>query len=235
MGVMPRKQKRFLQRLVEEFQAAGRLTFSVGDLCQRGIERNGALLAAIRRYAATGAIRRISPRSDFFIIVPPEFRAMGAPPVEWWLGDYMAHLKTPYYVGLLSAAALHGSAHFAVMETQVVVPGAMRPLSVGRVRVRFFVKAAVTAAPVETRSNLWGAVEVSTPEATLLDLLRYNRSIERTALIVGDLAKKCRPADLRKALDAANDPPSAQRLGYLFETSGHDDLAKTIEKWLSSR
>jgi hypothetical protein len=119
---------------------------------------------------------------------------MGAPPVEWWLGDYMAHLKTPYYVGLLSAAALHGSAHFAVMETQVVVPGAMSPLSVGRAHVRFFVKSTVTAAPVETRSNLWGAVEVSTPEATLLDLLRYIGSIERTALIVGDLAKNCRPA-----------------------------------------
>jgi len=101
--------------------------------------------------------------------------------------------------------------------------------------VRFFVKAAVTAVPVETRSNLWGAVGVSTPEATLLDLLRYNGGIERTALIVGDLAKKCRPAGLRKALDAAHDPPSAQRLGYLFETLGDNDLAKTIEKWLSPR
>src|SRR4051812_40590428 len=127
---MQRKRKHFLQRLVDDFQAAGRMTFSVDDLRERGIERDRALLAAIRRYAATGAIRRISPRSDFFIIVPPEFRAMGAPPVEWWLGDYMAHLKAPYYIGLLSAAALHGSAHFAVMETQVVVPGALRPLSV---------------------------------------------------------------------------------------------------------
>ena len=233
----PKHHRGFVPRFVEEVQARGRLTFTLSEIKARRIDEGRALEAALRRHAASGAIRRVSRKGGFFIIVPPEFRAMGAPPLDWWLDDYMAHLRLPYYLGLLSAAEWHGSAHFAVMGSQVMVSRRLKPVEVGRTRIRFFLKARAEATPKVRRDNLWGSVAISTPEATLLDLLRYSPGggIDRITLVAADLAKSCRVPALKAALDAADDTASAQRLGFLLEQLGRKNLTGTIATWLSNR
>jgi len=42
-----------------------------------------------------------------------EYRVAGAPPASWYIDDFMKAVGTPYYVGVLTAAALHGAAHQA--------------------------------------------------------------------------------------------------------------------------
>lgn len=225
----------FVAEFVEEVQSEGRLVFTSAELEARG-KIGEALEAGLRRHAATGAIRRISPRSPIFVIVPPEYRTMGAPPVEWWLDDVMARLGQQYYLGLLSAAAAHGSSHFAVMQTQVVTTKWLRPITVGRTKVRFFQKDNVVGTPFETRQNLWSPLNVSAPEATVIDLLRLKPcGIAHTALILSDLTHAFRKGRLRGSLDASGETAAAQRLGWLLETLGNDSLAGVVENWLSSR
>ena len=62
---------------------------------------------------------------------------MGAPPPSWYIDDLMRNEGRPYYVGLLSAAELHGASHQAVMEFQVVTDKQMPELHVGRSRIAF--------------------------------------------------------------------------------------------------
>src|SRR5260221_6226438 len=50
------------------------------------------------------------PRRGFYLIVDPEHRQLGALPPASWIDDLMHFHHIPYYVGLLSAAALHGAA-----------------------------------------------------------------------------------------------------------------------------
>ena len=234
---MPKHDRGFVARFVQEVQARGSLTFSLDEIAARRADHGRALEAALRRHAATGAIRRVTRKSGFFVIVPPEFRAMGVPPLDWWLDDYMTHLGVPYYLGLLSAAAWHGSSHFAAMESQVMAARRLKPITVGRTRIRFFLKTRAEATPTERRGNPWGAIVVSTPEATLLDLLRYpaGGGIGRVALIAADLAGSCRASGLKAALDAADDMPAAQRLGFLLDHLGEKALSGAIERWLSRR
>jgi hypothetical protein len=231
-----RQPQRFLGRSIDEIQARGHLTFTVDQLTTQGIERGPATSAALCRYARSGAIRRISRKSDFFLIVPPEYRQMGCPPVEWWIDEYMTYLDLPYRVGLLSAAAAYGSSHFALMEYQILIPTFMRPISIGRMKLHFFVKSTIDQTPAETLHNPWGKILVATKEATLLDLLRYRvANITRISLIAADLAPHFRPAELKLAMDAVADTPSAQRLGFLMEKMGRHRLADVIEHWLEAR
>ena len=223
----------FVADFVASVQGSGRLTFSVSDIALQTSVAGANLQAALLRHAATGAITRISRKADFFVIVPPEYRALGAPPVEWWLGDLMGHSGLSYYLGLLSAAEAHGSAHFAVMETQVVTSRWLRPLEIGRTRLRFFAKSDLLHVPTENRHNQWGTVAVSEPEPTVLDLLRYRPcGIERTAMILADLARSFRKDRLVQSLNAADDTPSAQRLGYLLERHGASRSADVVKAWL---
>ena len=127
-----------LAHFIEAVQAGGRLFFSADEIPQA--EGSRAVEAALRRLVAKGTIRRLLTKSPAFVIVPPEHRNMGLPPIDWWLDDLMRYLGQGYYLGLLSAAATMGSSHFAVMETQVVTTKWLRPIEIERLRIRFFQK-----------------------------------------------------------------------------------------------
>lgn len=231
-----RSPRSFVAGFVEAVQSGGRLSFSLRDVERATGAASTRLRSALYRLAASGAIIRITPKADFFLIVPPEYRSLGVPPVEYWLDDFMAHFRLPYYLGLLSAAEAYGSAHFAVMETQVATQRWMRSITVGRTRLRFFQKPNIAATPIERRQNLWGQLAVSSPEATVIDLLHFEAcSIGRVALILEDLVKSFRVTRLIAALTAADDTPTAQRLGYLLQRAGADRLASAIEFWLRNR
>lgn len=49
----------------------------------------------------------------------------------------MHHLDQPYYVGLLSAAAIHGASHHQPMAFQVVTDKPTREMHAGKVTIRF--------------------------------------------------------------------------------------------------
>src|SRR5262249_3482365 len=122
-------------------------------------------------------VTRVSPRQPFYLIVGPEHRAIGAPPVEWWLHDYFAWLEQPYYLALQSAAISLGSNPQALQVTQVMTKTARRVLEVGRIRVQFFVKCTVEQTPTQSVTNAFAPLKVSTPEATVFDLIRYSGRI----------------------------------------------------------
>jgi hypothetical protein len=233
---MPKHQRGFVASFVDDVQAQGRLTFGTQEITSAGGPSGEALQKALHRLRVLGRIQRVSRKSDFFVIVPPEFQALGAPPSEWWLNDVMEHLGLPYYVGLLTAAQWYGSSHFAVMETQVVVPMNRRPIMVGRTRVRFFASANVHITPVEVRTNQWASVRVSTPTATLLDLIQHHQvGMDRLALVAADLAPRITPENLIAGLNAAGSVPTAQRLGFVFEHMGERDLADVVADWIDDK
>jgi len=224
-----------VESFVEGYQANGRLAFCEAEIVDQ-IPAPRAISEALRRLQDAGKVRRISRKSDFFVIVPPEFRETGAPPVDWWLDDLMKHLGLAYHVGLMTAAAWHGSSHFALMETQVIVPANRKPLRVGRTVIRFFASAAVRAAPVEFRTNQWGRVKVGTPATTLVDIAEHRGfGPDRLVMVAADLMPKLDSSGMIAALDASGSVPTAQRIGYVVDRLGASSLARGIEKWIGGR
>jgi predicted transcriptional regulator of viral defense system len=191
--------------------------------------------SALSRLRAQGFITPVARGSGLWLIVPPEHIDRRAPPVLWWLHDYLTEKEDSYQLALLSAAQAHGSSHFAVLETQVFIPVSRRVLQVGPFRLRFFVKQALAQSPTVTLSTEKSRVRVSSVATTLIDLLRHAPAIggvERAALILGDLAPKLDTADTSESLEAAGDVAAAQRFGYLLELYGHNRHANRVEKWL---
>jgi hypothetical protein len=132
--------------LLDEAQARGRLVVSVDEL----VASSKLTPLAVKRQLEHVAERvtRLPGRPSSYLIVPPEHRARGAPPMDSWLGDYFRLREQPYYLGLLSAAAMHGSSHQAVQVTQVMTLPPMRPMQVGRLLIQFHVKASLERTPL---------------------------------------------------------------------------------------
>jgi hypothetical protein len=231
---MPEHRRGLLSSFLEDIQSKGRLSFSEAELPQLRSEK--AVVQALVRQQAMGKVRRILRKPAFFVIVPPEFRQQGVPPIDWWLDDLMKHLGVPYYVGLLTAAQWHGSSHFPVMETQVVVPTNRDPITAERTVIRFFASAHVQETPVETRTNMWASVRVGTPAATLVDLAEHRHfGADRLVMVTNDLLSKLTAADITAALNAGAHIQTAQRLGFLLERAHAPALADTVEQWIGRK
>ena len=172
---------------------------------------------ALNRLIHHGVIA--SPARGFYIIVPPEYRALGCLPAEQFIPALMQRLGEPYYAGLLSAAQYHGAAHHRPQEFQVLLARARRPIRCGRVRVAFVVRKRLKDVSVQDFNTPRGAIRVSTPEATAVDLVGYHRAaggLDHVATLLSELAEQLDPQELVAAAQTA--PRTwAQRLGYLLE------------------
>src|SRR5271170_6357129 len=123
---------------IDSLLASGRVAFPLAAL----VKETGLSVAAARNQLLRlkDRVTRVSPRQQFFLIVSPEHRAVGAPPVAWWLHDYFQWLGEPYYLALQSAASSLGSNPQALQVTQVMTKISRRAVEVGRIRIQFFVK-----------------------------------------------------------------------------------------------
>ena len=74
-----------------------------------------------------------------------------------------------YYIGLLSAAELHGAAHQRPQVFQVMVEQQVTDRDFGRVKLRFYSRAKLDRFPTVLPNSAKGQVRVATPETTALD------------------------------------------------------------------
>lgn len=178
----------------------------------------------LSRLAAKGLL--IRPVKGLYVIVPPEYQAVGAPPPLWYIDTLMQHLGLSYYVGLLSAAALHGADAQAAQELQVITTRPLPTKELGRGRIRWIVKHTIDEEAVQEMTTRTGTVRVSTPEATAMDLVRYDRYagyLDHVATVLADLASHLNVDRLAKM--ARHDRAAARRLGYLLDQIGCGTLA----------
>lgn len=213
---------------VESLQASGRYTFTSKDLRQLPGRSAVAVESALRRLEQKGRIQR--PRRGFYVIVPVEYRSAGCPPATWFVADLMRFLGQSYYVGILSAAALHGAAHQQPMAFQVVTERPTRPASAGRVRVEFHRSRILKRTPVIELPTETGRIRVASPEATAFDLVRYPAAAgywSNLVTVLGELAERLDPGALVRCA-GHHAPPDVQRLGYLLERIGRQELADRL-------
>lgn len=227
---------RDLSDYVDHLQSSGRYTF----LKQEAIAALGvseiAFQSSVRRLAAKGRI--VIPRRGFYVIVPIEYRQAGAPPPSWFIDDLMKFHGLPYYVGLLSAAALHGAAHQQPQEFQVITETSLRPITVGRTRIRFILKWHLAETPTTEVKTETGAMRVSTPEATALDLVRYMGKaghLGNVATVLSELSERISPERLVEAAQTEIELSIVQRVGFLLDHFASPRVAAPLAEWLATK
>jgi predicted transcriptional regulator of viral defense system len=183
--------------------------------------------AAIRRLKERGRVA--DPHRGFHVIVLPDYRHLGCLPAEQFVPHLMQHLGEPYYVGLLSAAELHGVRRRR-HAFQVMLKINRKPIECGEVRVQFVARKDLERTSTVEKAGPWGPLRVSSPEATALDLVGHAEQcggLEQVVSVLPELAAKLEP---QKLLAAARLCPIAwaQRLGYLLDLTQQRKLGNAL-------
>ncbi|MBW1806905.1 MAG: type IV toxin-antitoxin system AbiEi family antitoxin [Deltaproteobacteria bacterium] len=220
---------------IEHLQSLGLYTFTRAQAESETGRSFVATQTALRRLKEQGRI--VSPRRGFYVVVPFEYRAANSPPANWFIDDMMLYLDQPYYVGLLSAAAIHGAAHQQPMVFQVMTNKPTREIRSGKVAIQFSMSCKIEHMPVTEKQTETGTMRVATPETTAFDMVRYQAAaghLSNAATVLAELAE-CIDAQALVSIAQLVRLPDVQRLGYLLDAVGESDLAGPLAKWLDTQ
>jgi predicted transcriptional regulator of viral defense system len=223
-----------LSEYVLDLQSQGRYCFTSAEVARAIGGTAVSREAALRRLRQKTRIATM--RRGFHVVIPVEYRTMGSPPASWFIDPLMRHLRHSYYVGLLTAAAMHGAGHQQPQVFQVVTDVPMRPIQAGRVRLEFHRNRHLHQVSTQQIQTETGSMCISTPETTAIDVVHLAHAagqMDNVATGIRELSEKMAPEALLKAARPAS-RADVQRLGFLLETLGLDALAKPLADCVAS-
>lgn len=218
-------------RYIDSLTANGEISFTVENFCRTlGVNRNAGLTALGRLKKQ----RKIaSPSRGYYLILTPEFRKKGCLPADFFIDDLMHHLKTDYYVSLLSAAVYYGAAHQQPQMLQVMLHDKKKNIQCEAVCIEFIKNAFLNQTPINKIKTRTGYMNVSTPEGTAIDMLRYMRQaggLNRIVTILDELAESINIQLLQQLAEASKEHFWINRLGYIFDKLGKAHLTEALFK-----
>lgn len=232
----PNKSSKWDQFFIE-LQSQGRYAFSFEELRNRFKLSEKTLLQGLYRYKIKKQIAQI--RKGFYVIIPPNYSNQGMLPPYLFIDDLMKSLDKPYYVALLSAAALYGAAHQQPMEYFVMAETpAPRSINNQKLKVSFFSKNSWAQDDIVQKTTDAGYLHVSSPELTALDLLGYvdKIGINRAVTVLQELVQAMKVTTLSKTAKRYSNTPVIQRLGYILDkVLGEEKLADSLLRILNGR
>lgn len=114
----PSNTNNYLEDYLIKVRSKGKYSFTWSEAKAQFDISDKALNQSIYRLKTKKRVAQI--RKGFYAIIAPEYSNSGMIPVHLFIDDIMKSLNIHYYVGLISAAALHGTAHQQPMEYFVI-------------------------------------------------------------------------------------------------------------------
>jgi predicted transcriptional regulator of viral defense system len=225
-----------LLKYIESLHQAGRYSFLKSEAAKALEVSDAALKLSLARLCAKKKISSV--RRGFYVIVPLEYALSGILPPDWFIDDLMKFLNKEYYVGLLSAAAIHGVAHQQPQEFQVIVPIHIRSIHSHKLRIRFFKKKGMRQVTPKLAKTATGYIKISDCAQTMLDLVVYSKQIgglDTILPIIKELSESVTGALLLTAAQNELNLAYVQRLGALLDKIDRVDLTNDMSKWLESK
>lgn len=222
---------------IDDLQRHGKCSFTIQHAQAALNKSRKAIYSSIEHMRIKNELA--SPAKGFYVIVPPEYRALGCLPAEHFIPYLMEYWECSYYVGLVTAASYHGATHQAAQTYQVIIQGHGRPpIHCGKIKIQFISNRHLNETPVQSVSTAKCILKVSTPEATAMDLLNYphqSGGLNHIATILAELQESMRPENLLMLAKAQSTLAWKQRLGYLLDVVGALKLARVLEKHIAQQ
>ena len=200
--------------------AQGRHAFSL-DAIRKAFPNHSAIAIkyALKRLVDKGQL--ISIHKGYYLIISPQYKSRGVLPPSLYLDDFMKELGRPYYMGLLSAAAIHGAAHQQPQEFFVVTNfPALRSTQKKGLKINYISKSEMPVKLLDTRKTASGYLKISNPILTAVDLVQFSKrsgGMNRVATVLHELIEIIQPPSINEYLLEIAPLAVLQRLGYILE------------------
>ena len=217
---MPKQINKNVSQWIEALEKRGRISFSLYQLENELPDCSGvAIRSALKRLSRKGKV--VSFHKGFYLIISAQYATRGILPAALFMDNFMKYLNRSYYVGLLSAAALFGSAHQQPQEYFVMTDfPVLRPSLKKGLKVNFISKRNIENRLLKERKTETGYLKVSSACLTACDLVQYEKragGLGRVAVVLNELVDEMDPKEFDAVFFSSVPTATVQRLGYLVE------------------
>jgi len=192
-------------------------SFSLEDLYDNSTKSKKALKSELKRLSDKKEI--VNLRHGFYLILPPRYRNIESLPLELYINKLFEYLKKPYYVGCLSAARFHGSAHQQIQKDYIIsIPPPIRD-TFKTANIKFLTCNHWPEFNVEKRKSEAGYYNISSPVLTIVDLINYQSQLgglNKLFTVIQELSEELELNELKDLLKWYPYKSTLQRLGYLL-------------------
>jgi len=176
------------------------------------------------------------PKKGFYVIIPTPDQVRGFIDPIYYIDNLMKFLNSNYYIGLLSAAQRYGAAHQQPQALQIISERQIQPVTKPGAHIRFYKKLHFPDSKyIQPMKTDTGYVNISSPELTAFDLIRYPHAsgqIHNITTVLIELEESIKVSNFKSFLQAAHDHAAIQRLGYLFDFLGIEKLSRICHDWI---
>lgn len=217
----PERSYNQIANWTDSILAIGRYGFSLTELKKKNAGHSEAAIKfSLSRLVEKGKLLPIY--KGYYLIIPPQYSVQGILPPVLYMDAMMRHLQRPYYLALLSAAALHGASHQQPQEYFVMTNfPVLRPTQKRGQKVNYISIKKIPEALIEKRNTEAGYLNISNAALTACDLVQFEKrvgGINRVATVLNELVEVIKPEDFSSILIHQSHVTTLQRLGYLLES-----------------
>jgi len=204
---------------IEDLPKMGKNSFALSEVKELFPQKPSEQIKnALNRLVSSGKIASVW--RGFYVIVSPDYGLKGSVPPTEYIDHLMTYLEKDYYVSTLSAATLHGAAHQKPHVFTFVCDQILHSKEKNGIHLIPLIKKRIPHKYIERKNVKSGAINVSTPELTAVDLLLYplkSGGLGNILTILADLSESIDMACLGKDFFDSVPASVIQRLGYLLD------------------
>ena len=203
---------------IKEQEQRGVTTFSFQQIrCVFQKRSEKTLKTDVNRLTLSKRIQNVY--KGFYVIIPTQYQLKGVVPPSYYINELMEYLGKPYYVGLLSAAAIYGASHQRAMMTQIVTTGPRPRTSNKNTLLNWNYRQQIPKELIESRNAEMGRIYYSSAELTAVDIIQFATNIggyQRATTVLAELIDIIDMSKMEKVIPYTT-TTAMQRLGYLLE------------------
>ena len=203
---------------VYDQEIRGNYTFSQEEVVAALPDKSkGNIKTTLGRLIKRGRLQSVY--NGFYVIVPVHYQLKGVIPPTYYIDNLMRYINKPYYISLLSAAAMHGAAHQRAMYTQIMTVPPRKNETRKNPLLDWNYRQNMPTEFLLSKNAEMGGLWVSSLELTTIDLVQFAHNVggyQRAATVLAEL---CTDLTVEKivAILPYTTIATIQRLGYLLE------------------
>jgi len=225
------------EQIIDDYLSRGKYSFMLKEFRDVAGSTAVAVKRGLAKLTTKGKVKSI--KKEFYVIITPEYKHSGLPPATHYLDALTKSYPKKYYLGLLSAAALHGAGHQQPQQTMVIIPKPpLRQIRVKNQEINFITKASFPSLGIEAKNVRTGILQVSDPALTAMDLIQFDKhcgTLVRVHEVLSELIEAITLADLSTVLENKIKTTVLQQAGFLFAVLNKPEFSEAVRHRLGNK
>ena len=213
-------------------------SFSIEEVIENTSKTSVAIKSEISRL--TGKKKILNLRKGFYLIISPRYSSSEKLPIQLYVEKLFKYLDRKYYIGLYSAAKIHGASHQQSQRDYLIIETPkLNSIKKKHFDIQFLTIANWPKQNIMGKKSDAGMYQVSSPALTFMGLIHHHTKIgglNRMLASLEELTDEIGEADMKELTTWYNHKSTLQRAGFLLEElTGQNAFTDIIHEKLTQQ